>query len=70
MSFIKWSEFRSSITTNNYMKSPITATYLYVISQNTMTTAERAMIATLQGLVNKQSSIQIYTLNSDRKSVV
>ncbi len=66
MSFIKWSEFRSSITTNNYMKSPITATYLYVISQNTMTTAERAMIATLQGLVNKQSSIQIYTLNSSQ----
>lgn len=50
--------------TSNYIKNPITPTYLYVISQDTMTTSERTMIATLQGLVNNTSSFQIYTLNS------
>ncbi|MBU3160258.1 protein phosphatase [Clostridium frigoris] len=66
MSFIKWSDFRKALDANNYIKNPITATYLYVISQNTMTLAEAAMIATLQGLVNKQSPIQIYTLSSSQ----
>ncbi|WP_373687924.1 GxGYxYP domain-containing protein [Clostridium estertheticum] len=66
MSFIKWSEFRKNLDANNYIKNPITPTYLYVISQNAMTPAERTMIATLQGLVNKQSSIQIYTLSSSQ----
>lgn len=49
---------------SNYIKNPIVPTYLYVISQDTMSTSERTMIATLQGLVNSNSSFQIYTLNS------
>lgn len=49
---------------SNYIKNPIVPTYLYVISQDTMNTSERTMIATLQGLVNSNSSFQIYTLNS------
>ena len=53
-----------SKNTSNYIKNPIIPTYLYVISQDTMTPSERTMIATLQGLVNNTSSFQIYTLNS------
>ena len=49
---------------SNYIKNPIVPTYLYVISQDTMSTSERTMIATLQGLVNSNSPFQIYTLNS------
>ena len=49
---------------SNYMKNPIVPTYLYIISQDTMSTSERTMIATLQGLVNSNSPFQIYTLNS------
>jgi len=63
---IKWSDFKRAINTNNYIKNPTMPTYLYVISQDSMTSSERTMIATLQGLVNRQSSIQIYTLNSSQ----
>ena len=52
--------------TSNYIKNPIIPTYLYVISQDIMTSSERTMIATLQGLVNSHSSFQIYTLNSSQ----
>ena len=63
---IKWSDFNKTIITNNYIKNPTIPTYLYVISQNKMTSSERTMIATLQGIVNSQSSLQIYTLNSSQ----
>lgn len=66
MTNIKWSDFNKALHTNNYIKNPTIPTYLYVISQNTMTSSERTMIATLQGLVNSQSSLQIYTLNSSQ----
>lgn len=63
---IKWSDFKKTLNSSNFMKNPTTPTYLYVISQDTMTPCERTMIATLQGLINSQSSIQIYTLNSSQ----
>jgi len=81
MSLIKWSDWKRSIingnntpfpvadkieTSSNYIKNPIMPTHLYVISQNTMTKSEGAMIATLQGLVNSHSLSQIYTLNSSQ----
>lgn len=66
MANIKWSDFKRAQSTNYYMKNPTVPTYLYVISQNIMTSSERTMIATLQGLVNSHSSLQIYTLNSSQ----
>ncbi len=66
MTNIKWSDFKRAHSTNNYIKNPIIPTYLYVISQNIMTSSESTMIATLQGLVNSHSSLQIYTLNSSQ----
>ncbi|SHI94794.1 Inositol hexakisphosphate [Clostridium cavendishii DSM 21758] len=78
---VKWSDWKkttattisssfSSIfknkTNSNYIKNAKKATYLYVISQDTMSPSERTMIATLQGQVNSKSSSQIYTLNSSQ----
>jgi hypothetical protein len=78
---VKWSDWKKTLNTNsnsfphvtsmfqstsNYIKSPRTSTYLYVISQDIMTPSERTMIATLQGLVNNHCSFQIYTLNSSQ----
>lgn len=48
MSNIKWSEFKKTLNTSNYIKNPTTPTYLYVISQDTMTLCEQTMITTLQ----------------------
>ncbi|BCZ46309.1 exported protein [Clostridium gelidum] len=76
---IKWSDWKKTLhtdssnffpvtpickNTSNYIKNPIIPTYLYVISQDIMSSSERTMIATLQGLVNSHCSFQIYTLNS------
>lgn len=66
MTNIKWSDFKRSLNTNKYIKNPTMPTYLYVISQNIMTPSERTMIATLQGLVNRQSPNQIYMLSSSQ----
>lgn len=66
MTNIKWNDFTKALSSNNYIKNPITPTYLYVISQNILTSCEQTMIATLQGLVNSKSPIQIYTLNSSQ----
>ncbi len=78
---IKWSDWKKTLNTrsnssftiassnknySNYVKNPKMPTHLYVISQNKMTSSERTMIATLQGLVNPQCSHQIYTLNSSQ----
>ena len=52
--------------TSNYIKNPIIPTCLYVISQDSMTSSERTMIASLQGVVNNHCSFQIYTLNSSQ----
>ncbi len=61
-----WSDFKKTLMTNNYSKNPKAPTYLYVISQNIMTYSERTMIATLQGLISRQSINQIYTLSSNQ----
>lgn len=79
MSNIKWSDWKKDVNgyrvspstslvkiEGNYMKNPITPIYLYVISQNIMNSSERTMVATLQGLVNSNSPLQIYTLNSSQ----
>jgi len=78
---IKWSDWHkisnstsntfSSVTpicknTSNYMKNPQIPTFLYVISQDKMTSSERTMIACLQGVVNNHCSSQIYTLSSSQ----
>lgn len=64
MIFTKWSDFKKTLKTNNYIKNPKAPTYLYVMSQNTMTSSERTMVATLQGIISSQSINQIYTLSS------
>ena len=64
MIFTKWSDFKKTLKINNYMKNPTTPTYLYVISQNIMSSSEKTMVATLQGLISNQSVNQIYTLNN------
>lgn len=76
---IKWSEWKKTSSVNgavafhaapifklssNYIKNPIIPKFLYVISQDTMTSSEKTMVASLQGIVNGQCSSQIYTLNS------
>ncbi|HEY5523863.1 MAG TPA: GxGYxYP domain-containing protein, partial [Clostridium sp.] len=78
---INWSDWKKALNTtsnsfspvtsiikntSNYIKNPRTPTNLYVISQDIMTSSERTMIATLQGLVNNHCSFQIYTLNSSQ----
>lgn len=66
MTSISWSDWKKAIDTNNYIKNPTIPTYLYVVFQDTMTPGERTMIATLQGVINSQSTLQIYTLNSSQ----
>ncbi|WP_061316405.1 GxGYxYP domain-containing protein [Clostridium botulinum] len=78
---VKWSDWKKTLNTKsnsffpiassnkispNYIKNPKIPTHLYVISQNKMTSSERTMIATLQGIVNNHCSDQIYTLNSSQ----
>lgn len=50
-----------------YIKNPTRPSYLYVISQDSMTPSERTMISTLQGLIANYSDSQIYTLNSNQQ---
>ncbi|WP_194191428.1 GxGYxYP domain-containing protein [Clostridium chrysemydis] len=45
---------------DDYIKSPVVAKNLYVISENDMSKEEQTMISTLQGLVSKKSKNQIY----------
>lgn len=47
-----------------YIKNNIIPKSLYVISLDSITTSERTMITSLQGLVNNHCSFQIYALNS------
>lgn len=75
----KWSEWKkASVTekaanflsdtmnniTSGYMKNTMIPKFLYVISLDSMTSSERTMVTSLQGLVNNHCSFQIYTLNS------
>ena len=54
-----------NITANDsYIKNTIISKFLYVISENDMTNAEKTMIATLQGLTASRSEKQIYILSS------
>lgn len=48
-----------------YIKNSKKPKYLYIIDQNTLTSAENIMIVTLQGLISNYSTSQIYTLNSN-----
>ena len=50
---------------DNYMKNARTPKFLYAICENDMSTAERTMIATLQGLLASKSDNQIYILSSN-----
>lgn len=76
---IKWSEWKKAVdaksstafynnvifkNTSSYIQNPVEPTFLYVISQDSMTSSERTMIASLQGVVNNHCSSQIYTLSS------
>lgn len=56
----KWSEWKKA----SYIKNPVVPKNLYVVFQDSMTSAEKTMIASLQGLVNSRSFSQIYTLDS------
>ena len=55
-----WSENNHS----SYIKNTITPKYLYVISENHMSKAEQTMISTLQGIVARKSTSQIYILSN------
>lgn len=50
--------------TSCYYKNTVMSKSLYVISEDSMTSSEKIMVASLQGLVNSHCSCQIYTLNS------
>lgn len=78
---VKWSEWKKAAdtkssaafpvkpilqNTSGYIKNPVTPTFLYVISQDSMNSSERTMVASLQGIVNNHCSSQIYTLNSSQ----
>jgi len=49
---------------SSYMKNPVLPRSLYVVSLDSMTPSEKAMISSLQGIVNGCSVSQIYTLSS------
>lgn len=51
-------------TSSTFIKNPVMPKSLYVVSLDSMTLAEKTMISSLQGIVNGQSSSQIYTLSS------
>ena len=51
-------------TDDSYIKNTMVPKFLYVISENNMTNAEKTMIATLQGLTASRSEKQIYILSS------
>lgn len=51
---------------SSYKKNPVIPKFLYVISLDSLTHGERTMVVSLQGLVNGNSSSQIYTLNSSQ----
>lgn len=66
---IKLDAFRVARILNKnsiYMKNPVIPTFLYVVSQDSMTPSERTMVVSLQGVVNCHCSSQIYTLNSSQ----
>lgn len=52
----------SKMPTLGYIKSLKQPKFLYVIDHNDMTSSERTMVATLQGLITNFSDIQIYTI--------
>lgn len=60
---LKWSEWEKTSSTS-YIKNPVVPKKLYVVSKDSMTPSEKAMIASLQGIVNSRSFSQIYTLDS------
>lgn len=59
----KWSQWNETDSLG-YIKNTKKPTHLYVISQDHMTSYERTMVATLQGLTANYSESQIYTLSS------
>ncbi len=66
---IKAKDLRSDAPLKDNMgliKNSIVPTFLYVILEDSLAPGERAMVATLQGVVNSQSNKQIYLLNSSQ----
>ncbi len=76
---VKWSDWKNAAgtketsaspinfmmqNTSRYIKNPVFPKKIFAISQDSMTPAERTMVASLQGLVNGHCSFQIYTLDS------
>lgn len=53
-----------SNTSSSYIKNPVIPKNLYVVSLDSMTSSEKTMVSSLQGIVNGESSSQIYTLSS------
>lgn len=77
----KWSDYIKTVSFNystltlanntissnsNYIKNSQIPKFLYVISQDKLSSGEKTMLATLQGVVNSKSSSQIYILSSDQ----
>lgn len=58
---IKWSYWKNS---PRYINNPTAPTGLYVIPRDKLSSAERTMLASLQGLANFYCSSQIYTLST------
>jgi protein-tyrosine phosphatase len=68
---VKWSEWKKAASTSAafpsvYIKNPVIPTSLYVVSLDSMSSGERTMITSLQGIVNGRCSSQIYTLRSSQ----
>lgn len=74
---VKWSQWKKAAacsaafplkiifsTSGSYIKNPVTPRDLYVVSLDSLTPAEKTMVASLQGIVNGRSASQIYTLTS------
>lgn len=61
-----WSEWKKSQKTFNYMKNTKVPNLLYVVSLDSMSPCEKTMVSTLQGIVNGNSSSQIYTIKSSQ----
>lgn len=74
---IKWSQWKKAAASSaafpiklisnifsSYIKNPVMPRSLYVVSLDSMTSSEKTMVSSLQGIVNGRSYSQIYTLSS------
>lgn len=67
---VNWSQWKNIKSTETksvgYIKNSVVPSSLYVIDLDSLSSSERTMIASLQGLVNGHCSFQIYTVNSSQ----